>query len=155
MTEDMRVHVGGDQLTRQRFIGAERLRSEALTTSEKFEHLSPITFEFFHLQMAVLDAFYKILYNDNCNETGSLYTNKVLLSMNGVKADDVKNTYDPCSELAVSTIDAYIVEAAMTHVGMQSTLQQRMQPTFHQKLTQKSPQMKKRSHCSRPLCCNL
>lgn len=57
-----KVHIGGDQLTRERFSGAKRLRKDAITEEERFEHLSPITFELFHLQMTLLTMFYKLLY---------------------------------------------------------------------------------------------
>lgn len=57
-----KVHIGGDQLTRERFSGAKRLRKVAITEEERFEHLSPITFELFHLQMTLLTMFYKLLY---------------------------------------------------------------------------------------------
>ncbi|WAR07883.1 hypothetical protein MAR_017841, partial [Mya arenaria] len=41
------IHIGGDQLTRERFSDAKRLRAAALTASERFENLSPTTFELF------------------------------------------------------------------------------------------------------------
>ena len=45
LEDDSHIHIGGDQLTRERFSGAKRLRVIADTTSERFIHLSPITFE--------------------------------------------------------------------------------------------------------------
>ena len=41
------VQARGDLLTRTRFSGAKRLRAGALTASARFEHLFPLTFEFF------------------------------------------------------------------------------------------------------------
>lgn len=58
--DSRKVHIGGDQLTRERFSGAKRLRATALTSKEKFQHLTPITFEFFHLQMNFLTALFKL-----------------------------------------------------------------------------------------------
>lgn len=46
--DGVKVHIGGDQLTRERFSGAKRVRQQAATERERFLHLSPITFEFFH-----------------------------------------------------------------------------------------------------------
>lgn len=58
--DSTKIHKGGDQLTRERFSGAKRLRATALTSKEKFQHLTPITFEFFHLQMNFLTALFKL-----------------------------------------------------------------------------------------------
>ena len=44
LTSNSRVHIGGDQLTRERFSAAKRLRSCAINESETFSDLSPITF---------------------------------------------------------------------------------------------------------------
>lgn len=40
--DSSKVHTGGDQFTRERFSGAKRLRATALTSREKFQHLTPI-----------------------------------------------------------------------------------------------------------------
>lgn len=41
--DDVKIHIGGDQLTRERFSGAKRVRQQAATDMERFAHLSPIT----------------------------------------------------------------------------------------------------------------
>lgn len=120
LTSNSRVHIGGDQLTRERFSGAKRLRSCATNENETFSHLSPITFEMFHLQMTVLAVFYKLLYKKDSIEPGTLYAEKIKLSRSDANGDDVKNHYDHCKELAVSLIDAYITSAAMHYFGMVS-----------------------------------
>ena len=112
------VHVGGDQLTRCRFSGAKRLRAGALTNSARFEHLGPISFEFFHLQMAILTLIYQILYDDKINILGTLYAEKVRLNRTRADGNDVKNHYDDCKELFLSVTDSYIVEAACQYFGM-------------------------------------
>jgi hypothetical protein len=118
ITSGTRVHIGGDQLTRERFSGAKRLRSWSNDDREKFHHLSPITFELFHLQMTVLTLFYKLLYRKDSTEPGTLYAEKVRLSRSDANGDDVKNNYDHCRELAISLIDTYITVAAMKYFGM-------------------------------------
>ena len=55
---------GGDALTRERFSGAKRLRAGADNTADRFGHLGPITFEFFHLQMNCLKVFNYSLYDE-------------------------------------------------------------------------------------------
>lgn len=105
-----RVHIGGDQLTRERFSGAKRLRSCANDDSEKLSHLAPITFEMFHLQMTVLTVFYKLLYRKDSIEPGTLYAEKIRLSRSDANGDDVKNHYDHCKELAISLIDTTLLQ---------------------------------------------
>lgn len=116
--DGVKVHIGGDQLTRERFSGAKRVRQQAATERERFLHLSPITFEFFHLQMAFLTMFYKTLYNDNSTEAGTLYAEKIKLGRTHANGKDVKNHYDQCKELGSSVISSHVVVAAMQYFGM-------------------------------------
>ena len=113
------VQVGGDQLTRDRFSGAKSLRAAALTPAERFAHLTPITFELFHLQMNLLTMFYRILYNSSCSDAATLHAQKIRLNRCGADGSDVKNHYDHCKELAVSFIHSYIVEAACQYFQLQ------------------------------------
>lgn len=112
------VHIGGDQLNRERFSGAKRLRKHAVSGEERFEHLSPITFELFHLQMTILTMFYKHLYKKESIEKGTLHGEKIRLSRTEANGEDVKNHFDHWKELAVSLIDSYIVSAALEYFGM-------------------------------------
>lgn len=116
------MHIGGDQLTRERFSGAKRLRKDAITEEERFEHLSPITFELFHLQMTLLTMFYKLLYKKDSFEKGTLHGEKIRLSRTEANGDDVKNHFDHCKELAVSLIDSYIVSAALEYFAETSVI---------------------------------
>ncbi|KAL4221560.1 hypothetical protein ACF0H5_019817 [Mactra antiquata] len=115
------VHIGGDQLTRERFSGAKRLRAAAITSSERFAHLQPITFELFHLQMTVMTTFYQILYNTSCTESFSLHSQKIRLMRKDADGHDVKNHYNHCKELATSFIKAYVVEFACHHFDIDDT----------------------------------
>jgi hypothetical protein len=54
-----KTQIGGDQLTREIFSGAKRLRAAALTEIERLEELSPMTFDLFHLQMTGLSVLTK------------------------------------------------------------------------------------------------
>ncbi|XP_052809488.1 uncharacterized protein LOC128237953 [Mya arenaria] len=115
------VHIGGDQLTRERFSGAKRLRAAALTPTERFENLKPITFELFHLQMTVLSSFYQILYHTSNTEIFTLHAKKIRLQRKDADGLDVKNHYNDCKELAVSFIKSYIVEAACEYFQVEDT----------------------------------
>lgn len=105
-----KIHIGGDQLTRERFSGAKGLMVNEKSAAGRFEHLSPITFELFHLQMNVLTMLYKVLYKENCSHLGTMAAEKIRLSRNNVHTD-VKNHYDACKDFAFSFVNCYIVEA--------------------------------------------
>jgi hypothetical protein len=115
--DDKKVHVGGDQLTRERMSGAKGLMVVEKTQAGRFEHLSPITFEIFHLQMNVLTMFFKVLYKEKCTQPGTLAAEKVRLSRDNVHID-VKNHYEACKDLAISFVNSYIVEALCEFFGM-------------------------------------
>ena len=60
------VHIGGDQLTRERFTGAKQLRIGNNMDSDRFDSLGPITFEFFHLGMNFLETvIFKQLFGNS------------------------------------------------------------------------------------------
>jgi hypothetical protein len=118
--DGIKIHVSGEQLTRERFSGAKRVRQQAATEKEQFVHLSPITFEFFHLQMAFLTMFYKTLYNENSTEAGTLYAEKIKLGRTNTNGNDVKNHYDQCKELGSSVISSHVV-APMQYFGIKDT----------------------------------
>ena len=51
---DLFIHIGGDQLTHERFSTAKTLRTHEDNRRDRFENLSPITFEFFHWHIWML-----------------------------------------------------------------------------------------------------
>ena len=75
--DNVKVHIGGDQLTRERFSGAKTLRSHGLTPSDTYQHLSPITFEFFHTMIAYIQVIFDLLYKEGCNNMCTIYAQKV------------------------------------------------------------------------------
>lgn len=112
------VHIGGDQLTRVRFTSAKRLRATSLQSNERFENLQPITFEFFHLQMKMLDYMYKILYTDrSAGSIGTMFTSKINLNRTKVSSNSY-HTFDDNRDFAVAFTDAYIAEGLMEMLGM-------------------------------------
>jgi hypothetical protein len=52
----VKVTVGGDQLTRVNLDSAQHLRSGSHEPLERFDHLSPIVEEYFHIQQDLLEV---------------------------------------------------------------------------------------------------
>jgi hypothetical protein len=70
---DIKINIGGDQLTRERFSRAKSLRAGANDPKEQLKHLHPITFEMFHLHMKFLMVFFKFLYSEKSgDEVGTM-----------------------------------------------------------------------------------
>jgi hypothetical protein len=65
---DIKINIGGDQLTRERFSRAKSLRAGANDPKEQLKHLHPITFEMFHLHMNFLMVFFKFLYSEKSGD---------------------------------------------------------------------------------------
>ncbi|XP_048259402.1 uncharacterized protein LOC124149723 [Haliotis rufescens] len=58
--------IGGDQLTQECFSGAMKLRLRNQDARKRFEHLSPTTFELFHLGMNFLEkSIICVLWNED------------------------------------------------------------------------------------------
>ena len=53
---DVKVTVGGDQLTRCHLDSAKLLRAGAHTSLQRFENLFPMIEEFFHVQQDLLEV---------------------------------------------------------------------------------------------------
>ena len=53
---DVRVTLGGDQLTRVNLDSARALHAGTHTPLERFEHLSPVIEELFHVQQDLLEV---------------------------------------------------------------------------------------------------
>ena len=106
--------------SQERFSGAKRLRSAALTGKERYDFLSTITAKFFHLQMNVLTVLYKYLNRKDSLDAGTLNAEKIYLGRTRANGEDVENHYEDCKELAVSLTDAYVVHAIMQYFGMHS-----------------------------------
>ncbi|KAK7478539.1 hypothetical protein BaRGS_00030211, partial [Batillaria attramentaria] len=118
--DSTRVHIGGDQLTRERFSSAKRLRAQGDSPMNRFSHLSPVTFELFHLQMCLLAVMYQRLYSEKSTESGTLGAERTRLGRQRADGNKVKDNFRDCSELALSLTDAYIVEVACHFFGMET-----------------------------------
>ena len=60
-TDGVKIQIGSDQLTRDRFSGGKALRSHHMNANERFDHLGPITFELFHMLMNYMKMGFKQL----------------------------------------------------------------------------------------------
>lgn len=109
------IHVGGDQLTRERFSGAKAMRVHKDDRKDRFVNLSPITFELFHMQMNFLEMSFKILYKENSvGDRGTLSHLKNIISRTNVN-ENINNHYDADKEYFVSVVDMYIVECVLEY----------------------------------------
>lgn len=114
------IHIGGDQMTRERFSGSKCLRASHNDPRAMFTDLSPITFELFHLLMNFLQITFDDLFKTTsvCN-FGSLKFIQTKLSRESANGN-VKAEYDAHKELLCDITDTYSVLAIMQHFGMKS-----------------------------------
>ena len=114
----VKIHIGGDQLTRERFSGAKNLRDHHFAAKERFDHLGPITFEFFHMVMNYVQLIFDELYDSSsANEVGTLKFLQERMCRVSVNAN-VKKAFDADKDFIVSITDVYRLAAAMHHFGM-------------------------------------
>lgn len=116
--EHVKVHCGGDQMTRERFSGAKCLRANHTTPEASFSHLGPITFELFHQHMNfVKNTFDDFFHKDSACDVGTLKFFQERLSRPSVNGDVVHH-YDAHKELLSDVTKVYCVLAVMQHFGM-------------------------------------
>ena len=116
--EKVKIHTGGDQLTRERFSGAKCLRGHHKNDKSAFKHLSPITFEFFHMNMNFIQVLFDELYSStSAGEIGTLKFLQERLSRSCVNSD-VKKAYDADKDFIIAVTDIYKALAIMNHFGM-------------------------------------
>jgi hypothetical protein len=116
--DNVQVHIGGDQLTRERFSGGKRIRTDHGDPKTNFSNLGPITFELFHMVMNFLQLIFKELYkSSSVAECGTLKFIQDRLSRKSVN-EDVKKAYDADKEFIIAVNDIYSVVSIMQHFGM-------------------------------------
>ena len=113
-----KVHIGGDQLTRERFSGAKtNMQGLNVPPEDKYEHLNPITFELFHACMNLLNVFFSMLYKDT-HDVGTLNSARIRIQRSGIDKDVTKN-YDAADDFATTYIEANVIEAALHWFNME------------------------------------
>lgn len=116
-----KVHVGGDQMTRERFSGAKCLMIGSPTEAECFEHLTLISSELFHLDMKFLALPYKHLYKEeSTRDVGTMRAEQIRTQRQNVKLK-VKDNYNPDKEFFISFVDSYLVEMISNYFEMDNT----------------------------------
>ena len=118
----MKIHIGGDQLIRERFSWAKILRIGNYDPAARFAYLGPITSEFFHLKMNYLEQmFFDSLWNDK----GLMQVSTLKCEKEGILRHSVENNmmkaYDANKDFTESFENAYMAEATMQYFGMEET----------------------------------
>ncbi len=108
-----RIHIGGDQKTRERFSGSKNVLAGCVTDEERCTVLGPITFEMFHFKMKVLNVIYQILYKSDSDDAGTMEAEKVRLCKKNVDPD-VNNHYDSDREFFSIFFESYVIESLMS-----------------------------------------
>ena len=123
------IHIGGDQLTRERFSHSKRLRLGVNHNPGNFSCLSPITAEFFHLDMNFLEkVIFRRLYSDlSDTDLGTMKCEMMRIHRTNVKADAHK-AYEADMQFFCSFVKAYVVEMLLEYFGMEDI---NSQPSRH------------------------
>ena len=117
--DNVKIHIAGDQLTRERFSGAKRLRAHHLSACDRYDHLGPITFGFFHMHMSFIQLIFDELYDSrSVTEIGTLKFLQERMCRLSVNAD-VKKAFDADKEFVLAVKDVYCAAAVMQHFGME------------------------------------
>ena len=117
-TDGVKVEIGGDQLTRDRFSSGKALRNQHIHASERFDHLGPLTFELFHMLMNCMKMVYKQLYNESSTRyMGTLKSLTERLSSSSVGAN-VNEHYDADRDFFMPVTDIHKVEMFLDYFGL-------------------------------------
>ncbi|XP_061184242.1 uncharacterized protein LOC133192263 [Saccostrea echinata] len=128
VSEETRIHIGGDQLTRERFSGAKAMRAHDENSLDRFQLLTPISFELFHMHMNYLKMVFKVFFNStSVQEIGTLKSLQNRLSRTKI-GENLNDNYDSNKDFFISVVDAYIIECIMEFFGMDD---QHSRPTKH------------------------
>lgn len=122
VSEVTTIHIRGDQLTRERFSGAKAMRAHDENPQDRFQILTPISFEFFHMHMNYLKMVFKILFNSSSvQELGTLRSLQNRLSRTKI-GENLNDNYENNKDFFISVVDTYIIECLMEYFGMENQL---------------------------------
>lgn len=118
--DDIKVPVGGDQLTRVRLQSAKALQDGALTSTERLDHLDPMIMEMFHTLMDLLEKMYKRFFNlSSGRDKGTIYHMKVLVQRSNVNGK-VKSRFEAHEDFILTAGCAYFLSYILQFFGMKS-----------------------------------
>ena len=117
---DKHFLIGDDQMTWERFPGAKCLRAHHSGQKASFGHLSPITFELFHMMMNYVQVAFDMLFlSQSACEVGMLKYLQERLSRKIVNGN-VKNEYDAHESFMCDVTEIFYSLAIVKHFGMTS-----------------------------------
>ncbi|XP_062576937.1 uncharacterized protein LOC134238840 [Saccostrea cucullata] len=131
--DDIKVPVGGDQLTRVRLQSAKALQDGALTATDRLEHLDPMIVEMFHTLMDLLEKLYKRFFNTaSGREKGTLYHIKVLIERSNVNGK-VKSRFEAHEDFILTVGCAYFLSYILHFFGMKTLTEEPQHPLLSKK----------------------
>jgi hypothetical protein len=117
------IHIGGDQLTRERFSMGINTRLANPFPEKLLSGLGrvAVTMEFFHLDMNFLQMIYKHLSSNNAvtiTEVGTIEHAIARLSRTQVNYKKLTSHYDACKDLFLTFWRSLLVTASLEFFGM-------------------------------------
>ncbi|KAH3729457.1 hypothetical protein DPMN_055428 [Dreissena polymorpha] len=112
------IPLGGDQLTRVTFDSARVLRSGTHSRTERFDQLSPVIEELFHVQQDLLEKIIKTFYiPETAREEGSLAQYRAILHRTNVNGQVKANGYESHKDFLITVTRALVIELACERWG--------------------------------------